>query len=323
VLTLVGFCLFSSAGAATYYTAASGNISGDIWSTSTNGTPGALPALANGDIIYIDDNIDITTNFQAWQNVLLTIYLNSTVTISGQWALSTNSQVIFQSSSGKVIAAGPGNSEKIKFGNSNTWSGNDGDLTGPGTLDKNYDPDTSPLPIQLLFCKVNNAGTSLILEWATASELNFDYFSVERSSNGTNFTEISRINGHGTTTERNDYKLLDNQPLIGKNYYRLKSVDFDGYSEYFDVVVADYFGDRLFTISPNPSEGSIINFDFNFSPEENSTMIIYDYHGTIIELASPVNNQHIITFSNRLKSGLYYAKIISKNFTAVEKFIVR
>ena len=137
---------------------------------------------------------------------------------------------------------GGGNSDKIKFGNSNTWSGNDGNLTGPGTLDKNFDPDTSPLPIQLLFFSVNRVEKSLVLEWTTASELNFDYFSVERSSNGTDFIEIFQIKGHGTTNERHNYKLQDNQPLIGKNYYRLKSVDFDEYTEYFNVVVADYSG---------------------------------------------------------------------------------
>ncbi|HEX6226336.1 MAG TPA: hypothetical protein VFZ52_18080, partial [Chryseolinea sp.] len=135
---------------ATYYTAASGDISGNIWSTSTNGTPGPLPTLVAGDVINIDDNITITTNFKAWQNVNLTINLTSTINISGEWWLTTNSVVNFITSSAKVIALGGGNSDKIKFGNSNTWSGNDGNLTGPGTLDKNFDPDTSPLPITLI-----------------------------------------------------------------------------------------------------------------------------------------------------------------------------
>jgi hypothetical protein len=306
-----------------YYTAASGNISGNIWSTSTNGTPGALPTLVAGDRIFIDDNISITTNYQVMDDFAHTIYLNATIDITGQWSLHTNSQIIFQSSAAKVISSGGGNSDKIKFGNDNTWSGNDGNLTGPGTLDQNFDPDTSPLPIQLLFFSVNRVEKSLVLEWTTASELNFDYFSVERSSNGTDFIEIFQIKGHGTTKERHNYKLQDNQPLIGKNYYRLKSVDFDGYTEYFNVVVADYSGDKSFLVSPNPSEGSAINFVLNFSPDENSIMVIYDSRGTVIGFASPIENQHIITFSNPLNSGLYYAKMTSKNFTSVEKFIVR
>jgi hypothetical protein len=231
--------------------------------------------------------------------------------------------VDFQSSSAKVIAAGGGNSDKIKFGNANTWSGHDGNLTGPGILDKNYDPATSPLPIKLISFKVGKVGTSLLLEWATASELNFDYFAIERSSEGKNFSEISRIKGHGTTNTRNDYELYDNRPLIGKNYYRLKSVDFDGYTEYFDVVVADYSGEKSFVVSPNPSNGSIVNFALNFSPDENSIIVIYDNLGTTIQLARPVDIQQIITFPNRLKSGLYYAKITSRDLTMVEKFVVK
>ena len=325
LLTLICFAstAFIEVTGATYYTVASGAINGDIWSSTINGTPGPLPNLANGDIIYIDDNISITTNFQAWQNINLTIYLNSAITISGQWWLQQNTQIMFQSSSAKVIAAGGGNSDKIKFGNSNTWSGNDGDLTGPGTLDKNYNPATSPLPIKLIFCKVNRIGTSLVLQWATATELNFDHFSVERSADGKTFSEISRIKGHGTTNTRNDYELYDTQPLIGKNYYRLKSKDFDGYTEYFDVVVADYSGEKLFVVSPNPSDGSILNFALNFSPDENSIIVIYDNLGTTIQFARPVDVQQVITFANRLKSGLYYAKISTKDLTMVEKFIVR
>jgi hypothetical protein len=69
------------------------------------------------------------------------------------------------------------------------WSGNDGNLTGPGTLDASYNPATSPLPIQLLFFKVKQTNSGHLLEWATVSEINFDYFSVERSGDGINFRE--------------------------------------------------------------------------------------------------------------------------------------
>src|SRR5688572_14624639 len=198
---------------ATYYTAASGNISGNIWSTSTNGTPGPLPALANGDIINIDDNIVITTNFQAWENFLLTINLYSTIDITGQWSLSLNTIVDFKSSSAKVISSGGGNSDKIKFGGNNTWSGNDGDLTGPGTLDKNYDPDTSPLPITLIFFKVQEQHDFVRLTWATGSELNFDKFFIERSLDGKDFSEIDSLKGSGMSVTRRDYSFDDKSPI--------------------------------------------------------------------------------------------------------------
>ena len=50
------------------------------------------------------------------------------------------------------------------------------------------------------------------------------------SSEGKSFQSIAKVKGNGTTTQRHDYFLDDEKPYIGKNYYRLKSVDFDGYT---------------------------------------------------------------------------------------------
>lgn len=324
LFTLLVLVLGIEAGAATYYTAASGEISGNIWSTTTNGTPGALPALSSGDIIYIDDNIEITAgNFIAWSTVDITIYLNATISIEDQLLLSATSSIVFQTSNAKVIGIGPGNSEKIKFGNGNDgWSGNDGDLTGPGTLDANYNPATSPLPIELLFFKVKQTDNGHLLEWATASELNFNYFSVERSIDGVNFREIEQVKGYGNTNERKDYSFENRNALLGKNYYRLKSVDFDGFSEYSRVVLMECEGEKTFVIAPNPSEGSSINFLMNFVPAENTYVTIFDNSGTVIGVYRPRDSFQAIAFENNLTSGLYFAKLVTKDYVKVERFVV-
>jgi len=324
--TLLVMALAIKAGAATYYTAASGLIGGNIWATTTNGTPGALPALSNGDVIYIDDNISINggSNFSAWSNRNITIYLNATVTIADQWLLSATTSIIFQSSAAKVIGVGPGNSEKIKFGNGNDgWSGNDGNLTGPGTLDASYNPATSPLPIELLFFNVKKANNGHLLEWATASELNFSYFSVEHSTDGATFKELEQVKGFGTTKERKDYSFENRNALLGKNYYRLKSVDLDGSSEYSRVVLMEYVGERTFVIAPNPSTGSSINLLMNFIPAENTHITIFDNSGTVIGVYNPTDSFQAIAFENNLRSGLYFAKLVTKDYVKVERFVVR
>ena len=313
------------ASCATYYTAASGEISGNIWATTTNGTPAALPALANGDIIYIDDNISITLgNFADWKNRDLIINLNATVTIEDQWELSLNTSVVFLSSAAKVIGIGPGNSEKITFGNgsSNGWSGNDGNLTGPGTLDRNFDPDDSPLPIQLLFFKVKQTNSGHLLEWATVSEINFDHFSIERSSDGITFKELEQVKGHGNTNERKDYSFENRNPLLGKNYYRLKSVDFDGTSQYFNVVSMDFEGEKTFVVVPNPASGNTINFSMNFVPGENAAITVFDNSGTVIGVYKPADSFQSLTFDNKLRSGLYFARLVTKDYVKVERFVV-
>jgi hypothetical protein len=324
---MLGCLLFVlvEASCATYYTAASGEISGNIWSTTTNGTPGALPALANGDIIYIDDNISITLgNFTAWKNIDLIIYLNATMSIEDQLELSLNTYIEFLSSAGKVIAIGPGNSEKITFGNgaSNGWSGNDGNLTGPGRLDQFFDEDNSPLPIQLLFFKVKQTNSGHLLEWATVSEINFNFFSVERSSDGINFRELEQVKGHGNTNERKDYSLENRNPLLGKNYYRLKSVDFDGTSEYFNVVSLDFEGDKTFVVFPNPASGNTVNFSTNFVPGANAAITVFDNSGTVVGVYRPTDSFQSVTFDNKLRSGLYFARLVTKDYVKVERFVV-
>jgi hypothetical protein len=321
--TFLALAFAFTAGAATYYTAASGEIRDNIWSTTTNGTPGALPALADGDIIYIDDNITITAgNFTTWSNRNITIYLNATIQIEDQWGLHENTSIIFQTSAAKVIAIGPGNSERIKFGNNNTWSGDDGDLTGPGTLDINFDPDNSPLPIELLFFKVRQVDNRHILEWATASELNFNYFSVEHSTDGVTFKELEQVKGYGNTKERKDYSFENQNALLGKNYYRLKSVDLDGYTEYSRVVLMEYEGEKTFVVAPNPSEGTSINFLMNFVPTENTYVTIFDNSGTLIGVYKPTDSFQAIAFEKNLTGGLYFAKLVTKDFVKVERFIV-
>ena len=307
---------------ATYYTAATGDIAGSIWSTSTNGTPGSLPTLVDGDIIIIDDNITITTNFKAWQNVLLSIDLNSTINISGEWWLSTNSVVNFLSSSAKVIVSGGGNSDKIKIGNSNTWSGNDGNLTGPGTLDKNFDPDTSPLPITLIFFKVAEQQEDVRLTWATASELNFDKFFVERSLEGNEFSEIGSMKGAGTSASRRDYAFNDKSPIVGRSYYRLKAVDYDGFTEYFGVYVCNYVGPKSIVIYPNPSQGEPINLILNFHPEEQSQIEIFNSIGVKLDQIFFSELTNDVKLPSGLKAGSYLIRFTSGSYSQVVRFSV-
>jgi hypothetical protein len=180
-----------------------------------------------------------------------------------------------------------------------------------------------PLPVELLSFTAEQSGEEIVLDWSTASELNFNYFSLERSLNGKNFIEIARVDGHGTTKERHDYSFNDKNPQVGKNYYRLKSVDFDGYVEYFNVIMEDYSGKKVFSIYPNPSDGATLTYNMNFSPDENSTIVVYDNLGVKVGSTSELDQNNNLTFLNPLNSGVYYVKIVSGNFSTIERLVVR
>ena len=74
------------------------------------------------------------------------------------------------------------------------------------------------------------------MNWATASELNNDFFTVERSVDGLTWEVVDLVNGSGTTPLRNDYSTQDPRPYSSLSYYRLKQTDFDGAFEYADIL---------------------------------------------------------------------------------------
>ena len=95
------------------------------------------------------------------------------------------------------------------------------------------------LPIELISFKGNKLGNDNELTWTTASELNNDYFTVERTYDGINFEYIGKVNGAGNSTQNSDYFTTDYnvRPVI--NYYRLRQTDFDGKSTMSEVIAID------------------------------------------------------------------------------------
>jgi protocatechuate 3,4-dioxygenase beta subunit len=67
------------------------------------------------------------------------------------------------------------------------------------------------------------------LAWTTMTEVNNDYFEIERSVNKGDFEVVGRVKGKGNSTEINVYKLTDREISRNGDYvYRLRQVDHDG-----------------------------------------------------------------------------------------------
>jgi hypothetical protein len=92
------------------------------------------------------------------------------------------------------------------------------------------------LPIELLYFNAFPKNGWVELNWATASELNNNYFTVERSADGFNWEEVLQTPGAGTTTLQSNYTKFDTRPLSGLSYYRLKQTDMDGKFSYSNIV---------------------------------------------------------------------------------------
>jgi len=92
------------------------------------------------------------------------------------------------------------------------------------------------LPIELEIFEGNNINGVNKLYWVTATEINNDYFTIERSRDGEFWKEIGTVEGGGNTNTPSMYELYDNTYIDGINYYRLTQTDFDGKSETFNII---------------------------------------------------------------------------------------
>jgi hypothetical protein len=96
--------------------------------------------------------------------------------------------------------------------------------------------EATPLPVELIEFSAECYNNNVELYWITASEINNDYFSLEKSNDGFDFYEIGIIPGNGNSNEIMSYSFIDYQPNPDINYYRLKQIDFDGKYSYSDII---------------------------------------------------------------------------------------
>ncbi len=186
------------------------------------------------------------------------------------------------------------------------------------------------LPVKLTFFNAGKQGAKNLLHWETENELNSLGFDVERSANGKNFSVIhftptKQINGSASNL---GYDYMDEKPLIGTNYYRLKQRDKDGQFSYSSIVLLR--GTKVSkiviqNIYPNPVANQL-NMAIGAPKPINATVVISDLMGKIIlnttaVLAEGDNNISIDVMT--IKRGTYFVKITGddKRDAATGRFI--
>jgi len=98
----------------------------------------------------------------------------------------------------------------------------------------------SPLPIELIsFTGDLMDNNSVLLKWTTETETNNNYFLVEKSLDAINWSSVSKVQGAGNSLYRINYSTIDNNPIIGVNYYRLTQVDYNGQKKSFNIIAVE------------------------------------------------------------------------------------
>jgi hypothetical protein len=140
------------------------------------------------------------------------------------------------------------------------------------------DWETEPLPITLIDFQANEDDGAVYLNWTTASEINNDYFTVERSSDAIEFTDILRQNGAGNSATILNYTDIDLEPLRGVSYYRLKQTDFDG-TESFSNAIAVNIKTDYSDLGIHRVNSDVINLSWELDTQERFKIDLFDARG--------------------------------------------
>jgi len=193
---------------------------------------------------------------------------------------------------------------------------------------------SNPLPVELIsFSAVPVNNKVVLLEWKTATEINNNYFLVEKSTNAIDYEVVTSvaskaINGNSSTIL--NYDAIDSSPYSGASYYRLKQIDFNGDYKYSDVVTVNLNenAELVFDVYPNPIDGHSFNISFATENDKDYSIEFYDLQGKqLLSKKVVADKAGVSTFevipTNQFSSGMYFVKLISNGKSNCKKVIVK
>ena len=187
----------------------------------------------------------------------------------------------------------------------------------------------NPLPVELLFFNAKCLDTKVTADWSTASEKNNDFFTLERSADGSNFNFVKNINGAGNSSSVKNYSATDVDVLAGTSYYRITQTDFDGKTEAFNPVAVHCPDDIEFAVNvtPSPSVDGNIFVSISGTPNENVLLVLHDVMGNEVYTKALINETGTVTLSidmrEKLSAGVYFVIASSNDKYISKKIIVR
>jgi len=166
----------------------------------------------------------------------------------------------------------------------------------------------STLAVSLSGYTVSVQNKNVVLNWQAQNESNNDHFTVEKSKDGINYTEIGAVaslNNNSAVTEY--YRFIDNRPYGGNSFYRLKQVDLDGKEKYLGVqkIYVAFINPAIY---PNPVTGNSFVLQGGFIEGGKQDYTITDLSGKTV-LSGTVNSQLQQINISALSKGLYLLQL--------------
>lgn len=172
------------------------------------------------------------------------------------------------------------------------------------------------LPIDLVSFTGKCENHTTELEFVVGSQINNDYYTIERSVDGNEWSDVGIIQGEGNTSTQMTYKWIDDNPMSGVNYYRLTQTDYNGTSEIFAPVALTCEMTPIddYSVYPNPADG-LLNIDLELDnyQGEGVSIEVTDINGRavknqIVQLKRGFN--HLELDLNNIPGGIYMINFV-------------
>jgi hypothetical protein len=245
---------------------------------------------------------------------IVQVCINFATPICTTFTRTSSSSTLSFSTSAFTFTPPTSGTFQLEITNISTYSGPDN--SNYGTI-IDYIGFTAPTPVTLLNFKAVQNSSEVDIEWQTATEINNDYFTVEKSKNGIEFIVIENIKGAGTSQQLLNYQTTDHLPYNGISYYRLKQTDFDGKVSYSKIEAVSFNDHKNITVYPNPNTGI-----FNIQGLNAETEIsIQNPLGQVVLIKKVSSNSSEIDLSSQ-PSGVYYIRVNNGDTSVSKKIII-
>ncbi len=177
------------------------------------------------------------------------------------------------------------------------------------------------LPIELYKFTGECKNDEVVLDWATFTEKNNDYFSIERSEDGRNFIQLGIVKGSGNSNKKMSYSFIDQKQSVNQAYYRIKQTDLDGSMSYSELIAVEFCktrGELAYEIFPHPVNDNLNISIRNYS--KNTSLKIMDQFGKTVCEKQIEKIENVFSISD-LSSGIYFIQITSEQKTITGKFV--
>ncbi|MBL0359241.1 MAG: right-handed parallel beta-helix repeat-containing protein [Chitinophagaceae bacterium] len=181
------------------------------------------------------------------------------------------------------------------------------------------------LPVRLLrFSAIKNED-KVDLKWVTTSEINSQDYVIERRISGREFESIGRVASNNNAGQQSTYRLSDNTPANGTNYYRIKMIDRDGTFTYSNILSVEFKRfSQSFILDNAMMDGSSIKLNISSSKQQTLSIIAVDAAGRVV-LKSQVKLQSgTNTLVNNIPAagkGIYYIKMYTDQDSVIKTLL--